>query len=114
MRRQDFLERQVQTLRSLVERWHASGGADAILQARVRDAVAMDQLCLPRPEVVVRALGELEVLESDRLQDMIDLCSQTCFRNDETWSAFAIPVAVQWHMQPHCIFIAKRHIQWIQ
>jgi len=108
MPRQDFLERQVQTLKRLVERWHASGGADVILQARVRDAVAMDLLCLPRPEVVVRVLGELDVLEADRLQDMIDLCSQTFYRNGETWNAFAVPVAVQWHMQPHRIFIAKR------
>jgi hypothetical protein len=108
MRRQDFFEHQVQSLKGLVQRWHASGGTDLSLEARVRSVVAMDLLSVAGPRLSVRVLGELDVLEADRLQDMITLCSQSFLRTDALWNAFAVPVAVQWHMQPHRIYIAKR------
>jgi hypothetical protein len=108
MRRQDFFEHQVQSLKGLVERWHASGGTDLSLEARVRGIVARDLMSVAGPEVTVRVLGELDFLEADRLQDMITLCSQSFLRTDAVWNAFAVPVAVQWHMQHHRIYIAKR------
>jgi hypothetical protein len=108
MRRQNFFEHQVQSLKGLVQRWHASGGTDISLEARVRGIVARDLMSVAGPEVTVRVLGELDVLEADILQDMITLCSQSFLRTDAVWNAFAVPVAVQWHMQHHRIYIAKR------
>jgi hypothetical protein len=58
-------------------------------------------------DVIARALGELDDAEADRLNDMVNHCSQTFYRTDAVWNAFAIPVAVRWHMQPHRIYIAK-------
>ncbi|WP_342619555.1 hypothetical protein [Rhodoferax sp. GW822-FHT02A01] len=78
MRSRDIFEHQVRSLVSLVRSWKA------------------------------RALGELEDVEADVLQDMVSLCSQSFDRGDEVWNAFAVPVAVHWRMRQECFFLAKR------
>ena len=107
MRSQDIFEIQIRSLVNLTQRWHATGGADMALEVRVRDFVSMELIGRGNADVIARALGELDDAEADRLSDMVNHCSQTFYRTDAIWNAFAIPVAVRWHMQPHRIYIAK-------
>jgi hypothetical protein len=112
MRSQDIFEHQIRSLVKLIQRWHASsedaaGGTHKALEVRVRDFVSMELLGRGNAEVIARALGELEDAEADRLSAMVNHCSQTFYRTDAVWNAFAVPVAVRWHMQRHRIYIAK-------
>lgn len=107
MRSQDIFEQQIRSLVNLTQRWHATGGADKALEVRVRDFVSMELLGRGNADVIARALGDLDDAEADRLNDMVNHCSQTFYRTDAVWNAFAVPVAVRWHMQRHRIYIAK-------
>jgi hypothetical protein len=107
MRSQDIFEQQIRSLVNLTQRWNATGGVDKALEARVRDFVSMELLGRANAEVIARALGDLDDAEADRLNDMVNHCSQTFYRTDAVWNAFAVPVAVRWHMQRHRIYIAK-------
>ena len=108
MRSQDIFEHQIQSLVHLTQRWHASGGADRALEAKVRDFVSVELIGRGNADVIARALGALSDAEADRLNGMVNHCSQTFYRKDAVWNAFAVPVAVRWHMQPHRIYIAQR------
>jgi hypothetical protein len=107
MRSQDIFEHQIRSLVNLTQRWHATGGADKALEGRVRDFVSMELLGRGNADVIARALGELEDAEADRLNDMVNHCSQTFYQTDVVWNAFAIPMAVRWHMQRNRIYLAK-------
>jgi hypothetical protein len=107
MRSQNIFEQQIRSLVNLTQRWHATGGADKALEARVRDFVSMELLGRGNADVIARALGELNDAEADSLSAMVNHCSQTFYRTDAVWNAFAVPVAVRWHMQRHRIYIAK-------
>lgn len=107
MRSQDIFEQQIRSLVNLIKRWHATGGEDKALEVRVRDFVSMELLGRGNADVIARALGDLDDAEADRLNDMVNHCSQTFYRTDAVWNALAIPVAVRWHMQRHRIYIAK-------
>jgi hypothetical protein len=108
MRTQDTFDYQVKSLVGMVQRLHKKGGADKDLEARVRTFVSWDLLGNRTPDVTTRALGELGDAEADRLNDMVNHCSQTFYRTDAVWSAFAVPVAVNWHMRQHRIYRANR------
>lgn len=108
MRTQDIFERQVQTLVWLVQQWHHTGGADGELEVRVRNFVSGELIGRGTAEVTARALSELNDQEADRLNDMVNHCSQTFYRTDAIWRAFAFPVAVHWHMKHDSIYIAHR------
>ena len=107
MRSQDIFEHQIRSLVNLTQRWHATGGADKALEGRVRDFVSMELLGRGNADVIARALGDLEDAEADRLNGMVNHCSQTFYQTDAVWNAFAIPVAVRWHMQRHRIYLSK-------
>lgn len=108
MRTQDIFERQVQTLVRLVQRWHHNGGADKELEGRFRNFVSGELIGRGTPDVIARALGELNDQEADRLNDMVNHCSQTFYRTDAIWRAFAIPVAVYWQMKENRTYIANQ------
>jgi len=108
MRSEDIFEHQINTLVSLVQRWHAAGGADHVLELRVREFVSAELIGRGNADVIARAIGALGDAEADRLNDMVNHCSQTFYSKSEVWSAFAVPVAVMWHMRPHRLYIAKR------
>jgi hypothetical protein len=107
MRSQDIFEHQIRSLVNLTQRWHATGGEDKALGGRVRDFVSMELLGRGNADVIARALGDLEDAEADRLSAMVNHCSQTFYRTDAVWNAFAVPVAVRWHMQRNRIYLAK-------
>jgi len=104
----DTFDYQVKSLVSMVQRLHKTGGMDRALEARVRTFVSGELLGGGLPDVTARALGELDDAEADRLHVLVNHCSQTFYRTDSIWSAFAIPVAVNWHLRDHQIYIAKR------
>ena len=102
MRKEDIFDHQVKTLVSMVRRLQKTGGADKELEIRVRSFVSFELIGRGAPDVTARAMGELDDVEADLLNDMVHHCSQTFYRTDAVWSAFAVPVAVNWHMQHHC------------
>jgi hypothetical protein len=108
MRMQDIFDYQVKSLVGMVQRLQQSGGADRGLEARVRTFVAGELLGRGNADVIARAMGELEYAEADLLNDMVNHCTQTFYRTDAVWSAFAVPVAVNWHMRQHRIYKVNR------
>ena len=102
MRKQDIFDHQVTTLVHMVQRLHSAGAADKELETKVRYFVAFELIGRGTPDVIARALGELGDAEADLLNDVVNHCSQVFYRTDAVWSAIAIPVAVNWHMQDHC------------
>ena len=80
MRTQDIFEHQVQTLVRLVQRWHHNGGTDKDLEGRVRNFISGELIGRGTPDVIARALGELDDQEDDRLNDMVNHCSQTFYQ----------------------------------
>ena len=102
MRKEDIFDHQVKTLVSMVQRLQKTRGADKELEVRVRSFVSFELIGRGAPDVTARAMGELDDAEADLLNDMVYHCSQTFYRTDAVWSAFAVPVAVNWHMQHHC------------
>jgi hypothetical protein len=105
---QDNFDYQVTSLVNMVQRWHRTGGTDRVMEARIRTFVAAELLGGGLPDVSARALGVLEAAQADRLHDMINHCWQTFYRKDGVWRAFAVPVAVNWHMRHHRLYIANR------
>jgi hypothetical protein len=101
MRKEDIFDHQVATLVSMVQRLQKTGGKDKELEVRVRNFVSFELIGRGAPDVTARAMGELDDAEADLLNEMVHHCSQTFYRTDAVWSAFAVPVAVNWHMQHH-------------
>lgn len=104
MRSNDIFDHQVQTLVSLVQRLQRSGGKDHEMEARVRSFVSFELLGRGSADVIARALGELGDQEADRLNDMVNHCSQTFYQTNAVWNAIAVPIALNWNIQLECAY----------
>ncbi|RFO96391.1 hypothetical protein DIC66_13885 [Rhodoferax lacus] len=108
MRSDDIFDHQVRTLVSLVQRLEGTKGNDEGHKERVRNFVSFELIGRGSADVIARALGELDDQGADRLNDMVNHCSQTFYRRDEVWNTIAIPVALNWNIQQDSAFRSNR------